>query len=187
MSRATAASISVSSRSPTMIGLCAPVRSVDSRMSAGNGLPAVTSGCRPVARVTAAMNAPLPGARPIGVGMDVSGLVAIHGRPRPTAADACASSGHPIFGPNPCITATGASSIDVTGTRSRAVSACATPGPPMARIGCRPGPSSSRTTRAPACADVTTSAGAALTPKWTRCSATSWGVRDALFVTNARC
>ena len=86
-----AASMSVSSRSPTISGRRAPVRRIDSRWSGGSGLPAIT-GSTPVAVAMTRLMAPFPGYSPRPVGIVVSPLAATNQAPCRTASAPSQSS-----------------------------------------------------------------------------------------------
>src|SRR5262249_19694987 len=127
---------------------------------------------------------PLPGSGPRGEGMVASALVAIHRAPARIATQASASSAQPTAGPYPCTTATGRAAASVTTRSPTARTSSLSAAAPTTSTG-DAGGGSAASTPAAARADVTISSGSAGTPISVSSSATSAGVRDALFVAKA--
>ncbi len=94
----TAPSMSVSSRSPTISGRCAPVRAIVSSSSGRAGLPA-TSGSTPVKSRSIRTITPWPGAMPNAVGIVPSVLLATQGSPSRTRTAARITSRQTTSGP----------------------------------------------------------------------------------------
>ena len=86
----------------------------------------------------------------------------------------------------PETTATGSSAVSCTGRRPSSASATSRPSPPITKTGA-PSGRSSASSRAAAWAEVTTSPSSTSMPSSRRWAATVSGVREALFVTYARC
>src|SRR5215472_578328 len=117
-----AASMSVSSRSPTTSGFLALVRMTDSRCRGGSGLPAI-SGVVPVACAMTWSSEPLPGWVPRGPGRVLSALVPTKRAPARTARPPSARLPYPMPGPHPWTTASGLSAAVETGLRPRSLTA----------------------------------------------------------------
>src|SRR3954462_1099363 len=135
-----AASISVSSPSPTTRGRLPPTRRIVSSNNGGSGFPA-TTGFRPVNRATTSTNTPLPGPAPWGVGTVISVFDATHGSPSRTSNAPATTVDQRRAPEYPDATARGAASRSWTGFNPCSASAPSSPSPPMTNTG---DPSSSR-------------------------------------------